>query len=73
MKAYKCDVCGKYCDDVFSNSNDIFDIFHNNARELGLREEHINIREMCKDCFEDIQKYIFNKYLENHKAGVKND
>lgn len=27
MRAYKCDVCGKYCEDCYEIKDDTFDIF----------------------------------------------
>lgn len=27
MRAYKCDVCGKYCEDCFEIKDDTFDVF----------------------------------------------
>lgn len=66
MKAYKCDVCGKYFDDVYSNDGNTFDIFPGDANELGIGNKHIHIRDMCTDCYKDIRTFIHNKYLENH-------
>lgn len=74
MKAYKCDVCGKFCDAVFNISDDTFDIFPYDAMELGIEEKHITIRDMCTNCYCDIKSFIHSKYMDNHyKAGGKND
>lgn len=67
MKAYKCDICGKYVDDVYVNDDDTFDIFPMDAEHLGLKAEHINIRDMCRDCFEDIKDFIVEKYMRQFK------
>lgn len=66
MNAFKCDICGKYCDEVYRNNDDTFDIFPNNSNNLGLGNKHIELRDMCHCCYEDIQRYIHNKYLKNY-------
>ena len=59
MKAYKCDICGEYCD--YSNNN------YGNIM-VGTKKKNVkkmkNINELCDSCFEDLQGYIQDKYFE---------
>lgn len=66
MKAYKCDICGEYCESVYANTNDLFDIFPNTANKLGIGKNKIEIRDICFACHKTIQIHINNMYLENH-------
>ena len=68
MKAYKCDVCGHYCNDVYKIDSDAFDIFPNDKVEYGIKERNrTEVRDMCECCYKDIKSYIHGKYLKRLK------
>jgi len=55
MKAYKCDICNEYCDDVFtihgiSNPND----------HTKLVEVPSGSADCCVSCYDDIMLHICN-------------
>lgn len=53
MKAYKCDICGEYCD----YSHDIYgNIMVRTKKKNFKKMKYIN--ELCDSCFEDLQRYI---------------
>ena len=63
MKAYKCDMCGKYCDDAFALSGICkpdFSYYDFNKSE---REFHF-----CDTCFLNVMQYIYD-VRNNH--GLK--
>lgn len=60
MKAYKCDMCGKYVDDVFSLN--------------GISKPDFNYYDFCRpdtkfdfcrNCFRDVMQYIY-EVRKNH-------
>lgn len=65
MTAYKCDLCGKYFDDVYRFPEEIFDIFPSETEEMGLPKERIKIRDMCRDCYSNIKCFIVDEYIKN--------
>ena len=59
MKAYKCDICGEYCDysyNIYGN------IMVRTKKKNFKKMKYIN--ELCDSCFEDLQRYIQDKYFE---------
>ena len=46
MKAYICDLCLKYCDDVYSYVDLLF------------KPESREIKELCESCFMKLNKWI---------------
>ena len=62
MKAYKCDICGKYCD----YSHNIYGNIMVRAKKKNYKKMKC-INELCDSCFEDLQKYIQDKYFEIYK------
>ncbi len=60
MKAYKCDICGKYCD----YSHNIYGNIMVRTKKKNFKKMK-NINELCDSCFEDLQRYIQDKYFEH--------
>lgn len=58
MKAYKCDICGEYCD----YSHHIYNIMVRTKKKNFKKMKYIN--ELCDSCFEDLQRYVQDKYFE---------
>ena len=59
MKAYKCDICGEYCD----YSHKIYgNIMVRTKKKNFKKMKYIN--ELCDSCFEDLQRYVQDKYFE---------
>ncbi len=59
MRAYKCDICGKYCEDCHNvYGNILIQTKKNNFKKMK------NVNELCDNCFEDLKKYVQNKYFE---------
>lgn len=59
MRAYKCDICGKYCEDCHNVYGNIsIQTNKNNPKKIK------NVNELCDNCFEDLKKYVQNKYFE---------
>lgn len=68
MKAYKCDVCGYYCNDVYKINSDVFDIFPSDKARYGVNEDSgTEIRDMCECCYRDIRDFIHNKHFNRLK------
>ena len=59
MKAYKCDICSKYCE---YNHNIYGNIKKKKKKKNFKKMKYIN--ELCDSCFEDLQRYIQDKYFE---------
>ena len=59
MKAYKCDICGEYCD----YSHNIYGNIMVRTKKKNFKKMK-NIKELCDSCFEDLQRYIQDKYFE---------
>lgn len=57
MKAYKCDICGKYCD----HSHKIYSNIMVQTKKKSLNKKKKSINELCDSCFEDLQRYIQDK------------
>ena len=72
MKAYRCDICGKYCDDVYENAENTLCIFPSAAMAYGIGEKKIEIHDMCEECFVGLQKFIITSYIENHRERKSN-
>ena len=68
-KAYKCDVCGKFCNDCYEIRG--FDIYPDDFVERGYSDigKRIQINELCESCHNDIRKYIHDKIFEAAKPG----
>ena len=60
MKAYKCDICGKYYD----YSHNIYGNIMVRTKKKNFKKMK-NINELCDSCFEDLQRYIQDKYFEH--------
>lgn len=59
MRTYKCDICGKYCEDCHNvYGNILIQTKKNNFKKMK------NVNELCDNCFEDLKKYVQNKYFE---------
>lgn len=72
MEAYKCDICGKYCDSVYENNSKMFDIYRYEARKYGLEDKDVRFQHICEYCYKDIKRYIHNMYLiEKYNAKVR--
>ena len=56
MKAYKCDICGEYCD----YSHNIYGNITVRTKKKNFKKIK-NINELCDSCFEDLQRYIQDK------------
>ena len=66
MRAYKCDICGCYCDDVYKIDDDIFDVYATDKAKYGIKSRNkTEIKDICKCCYIDIKGYIHSKYLQN--------
>lgn len=66
MRAYKCDICGCYCDDVYTIDDDIFDVYATDKAKYGIKSRNkTEIKDICKCCYIDIKGYIHSKYLQN--------
>lgn len=74
MIAYKCDVCGCYCDDVYRMETDTFDVFPGDKMNYGIKDDRrTEIRDMCKCCYETIKGCIHGMYLKRLRNGEKNE
>lgn len=62
--AYKCDICGKYCDDCYELEADLFDILEDDFHEYGYNKTYYGVRHMCSDCYDNIKRYIHHKILK---------
>ena len=60
MKAYKCDICGKDCD----YCHNIYGNIIGRTKKKNFKKMK-NINELCDSCFEDLQRYIQDKYFEH--------
>lgn len=47
MRAYKCDVCGKYCEDCYEIKDDTFDIFLSDFVDRGQYDKKRWKYEIC--------------------------
>lgn len=47
MRAYKCDVCGKYCEDCYEIKDDTFDIFLSDFVDRGYHDKKRWKYEIC--------------------------
>ena len=70
-KAYRCDVCGKFCSDCYEIRG--FDIYPDDFVERGYSDigKRIQIIELCESCHNDIRKYIHDKIFESAKKADK--
>ena len=51
MRAYKCDVCGKYCEDCFEIKDDTFDVFPSDFVDRGQYDKKkVEVRDLCSEC-----------------------
>lgn len=68
MRAYKCDVCGKYCEDCYEIKDDTFDIFLSDFVDRGQYDKKkVEVRDLCSECYVDIKNYIHNKVFNRFK------
>lgn len=70
-KAYKCDVCGKFCSNCYKITG--FDIYPGNYAERGYSNvnEKTVISDICEDCYNNIKNYIHDKVFERAKKQIK--
>lgn len=70
-KAYKCDVCGKFCSNCYKITG--FDIYPGDYVERGYSNvnEKTVISDICENCYNDIKSYIHNKIFETAKKQIK--
>ena len=64
MRVYKCDICGKYCEychNVYGNI--AIQTEKNNFKKMK-NAKMKNINELCDSYFEDLQRYVQDKYFE---------
>lgn len=65
MKAYKCDICGCYCDDV---------ITIHGVRRPGARKKYAHIdgtsADCCEVCYDKIMDFIF-KSMHKPEGGME--
>lgn len=70
MKAYKCDICGYYCNNVYKIDSDTFDIFPSDKKLYGIKGDgKTEIRDMCECCYKDIRSYIHSKCLKRFQES----
>lgn len=68
MRAYKCDVCGKYCEDCYEIKDDTFDVFLADFIDRGYHDKKkVEVRDLCSECYVDIKNYIHNKVFNRFK------
>lgn len=65
MKAYKCDMCGRYVDDAFS----IKDICKPNFKYYEFNKDD-RYFHFCKECFRNVMHYIYD-VRKNHGLESK--
>lgn len=65
MKAYKCDLCGKYVDDVA----EIGGFYHSRvgSGHSGRYYDENKIKEICPDCYNKIEKSILELEIKPEK------
>ena len=70
-RAYRCDVCGKFCSDCYEING--FDIYPGDYAKRGYPDVNKKtvISEVCEDCYNDIKKYIHDKVFEAAKKTDK--
>lgn len=70
-KAYKCDVCGKFCSNCYKITG--FYIYPGDYAERGYSNvnEKTVISDVCENCYNDIKSYIHNKIFETAKKQIK--
>ena len=64
MRVYKCDICGKYCEDCHNVYGNIAIQTEKNNFKKMKNAKMKNINELCDSCFEDLQRYVQDKYFE---------
>ena len=65
MKAYKCDMCGKYADDVFSLNG----ICKPDFKYYDFCGPDTKF-DMCENCFRNVMQYIY-EVRKNHRLEDK--
>ena len=72
MEAYKCDICGKYCDYVHSLYG-TFNIYPNDYVKRGYKKikKLMPINHLCSECYHDLERYIKDKYFEHMDKNSK--
>ena len=70
-RAYRCDVCGKFCSDCYEING--FDIYPGDYAKRGYPDVNKKtvINEICDDCYNDIKSYIHDKVFEAAKKLIK--
>lgn len=70
-KAYRCDICGKFCSDCYRITG--FDIYPSDYAKRGYLDvnEKTVISDVCEDCYNDIKTYIHDKIFERAKKHIK--
>ncbi len=71
MKAYRCDLCGRYCQDVFSTMSGCLDISKEDAKEMTGEAEPIQVRELCMRCASQLGEFIKDLYKAGHPESAK--
>lgn len=67
-KAYRCDVCGKFCSNCYEITG--FDIYPGDYGYPNVNKKTV-INEICDDCYNDIKSYIHDKVFEAAKKRIK--
>lgn len=70
-KAYRCDVCGKFCSNCYKITG--FDIYPDDYAERGYSyvDKKTVISDVCEDCYNDIKNCIHDKIFETVKKQMK--
>jgi len=70
-KAYRCDICGKFCSDCYQITG--FDIYPSDYAKRGYPDvnEKTVISDVCENCYNDIKTYIHDKVFERAKKQIK--
>lgn len=66
MKAYICDICNEYVEDVYVNNSELFDIYPEEVEHILCLKKKKQIIDIRKECYEDIKKSVIDKYIEKH-------
>lgn len=74
MEAYKCDICGKYCNTTYNLKNDLFDLHPYDFIKRGYRKYRmVLINDLCPECFKNIKEYVHDMYFKNLQQSIENN
>lgn len=70
-KAYRCDICGKFCSGCYQITG--FDIYPSDYAKRDYPDVNGKtvISDVCEDCYNDIRTYIHDKLFERAKKQIK--